>query len=122
MTQSCNSQSQPTAHPDNSAQSCHTQPQPPAHPDNSAQSCHPEPQHTGDSGQCSPCAPVETTVYVAPHDGGWNAGGDVHQAALISADVLAHVNSHETLDVSASVLHCEVLDAHVCADFSCAHA
>jgi hypothetical protein len=112
MTQS--SHSQPTAHPGNSGQSCQTQPQHPAHPDNS---CNAHPQHTGDSGQCSPCAPTGTT-----HDGGWHAGGDAHQAALISADVSAHVGSHDTLDVGANVLHCELLDVHVCVDLSCAHA
>jgi hypothetical protein len=37
---------------------------------------------------------------------------------LISADVLAHVNSQVTLDVCASLLHCEVLDAHACVDVS----
>jgi hypothetical protein len=108
MTETCNSQPQHNEHP--------------AHPDNQAQSCNPQPQPSADCGQAGNCAPVETAVNVAPHDGGWNAGGDVHQAALISADILAHVNSHETLDVTASVLNCEVVDAHVCIDLSSDHA
>jgi hypothetical protein len=115
MTQSCNSQPQ---HPEHPAQ--------PQHTGDSGQPQHTgsgQPQHTGDSGQGGNCAPGATNVNVAPaHDGGWNAAADAHQAALISADVMAHVNSHETLDASASVLQCEVLDAHAGLDLSSDHA
>jgi hypothetical protein len=103
MTQSC----------DNLAQAAHAHGNSSGPPDpNLAQAAH---AHGNSSGPPDP----NLAQAAHAHGGGHDACGDVHQAALISADAAVCLTADDTLDVCASVLHCDVLDVHVT---DCAHA